>query len=127
MSEAENLLQDARKSFRLAADSFRTKDIERYAGMGRSYMQLAHDAAKIIESPTLPSLWNWALAGFALEQKPQLKIEKSKRPIWAATTICRTQTTAGRKRRNMPPRPQLRTTEPKNQPMNLQHANTPID
>jgi hypothetical protein len=60
MSEAEHFLQDARKSFRLAADSIRTKDIDFYAGMGRDYLQLAHDAAKIAVSPPPPPSW-WNL------------------------------------------------------------------
>ena len=61
MSEAEQFLQDARKSFRLAADSFQTRAIEHYSGMGRDYLQLAHDAAKIVENAPRelrpPSWW----------------------------------------------------------------------
>jgi hypothetical protein len=51
MSEAEDFLRDARKSFHLAADSIKTRDIEHYAGMGRVYLQLAHEAAEIVAKP----------------------------------------------------------------------------
>ena len=55
MSEAKKFLQDARDSFRLASEANGPKEIERYAAMGRDYLQLAHEAAKIEPSP--PSLW----------------------------------------------------------------------
>jgi hypothetical protein len=55
MSEANNFLQDARKSFQLASEANGPKEIERYAAMGREYLQLAHEAAKA--EPSLPSLW----------------------------------------------------------------------
>jgi hypothetical protein len=57
MSAAENFLKDARKSFKLAADSIRPKEIERYAGMGRDYLHLAHQAAKVDEKPTHNAKW----------------------------------------------------------------------
>jgi hypothetical protein len=57
MSAAESFLKEARKSFRLAADSIRPKEIERYAGMGRDYLKLAQDAAKGDEKPAHPPTW----------------------------------------------------------------------
>jgi hypothetical protein len=57
MSAAESFLKEARKSFRLAADSIRPKEIERYAGMGRDYLKLARDAAKDNEKPAHPPTW----------------------------------------------------------------------
>jgi hypothetical protein len=57
MSEADAFFQDARKSFRLAADSIETRDVEHYAGMGRDYLKLAHAAAKLKEADIIPSLW----------------------------------------------------------------------
>jgi hypothetical protein len=56
MSEAEHFLQDARKSFRLAAEAVGLKEIERYSAMGRDYLQLAHKAAKLMEAGISPSL-----------------------------------------------------------------------
>jgi hypothetical protein len=61
MSEAEHFLRDARKSFRLASDAIQSADVERYAGMGRDYLQLAHKAAKITpikDRDRPPSWWN---------------------------------------------------------------------
>ena len=57
MSEAERFLQDARKSFRLAAEAVGLKEIERFSAMGRDYLQLAHAAAKLKETGFSPSLW----------------------------------------------------------------------
>jgi len=60
MSEADTFFQDARKSFRLAADSIEIRDIEHYAEMGRDYLKLAHNAAKLKETDITPSLWPFA-------------------------------------------------------------------
>jgi hypothetical protein len=60
MSEAKHFLQDARKSFRLASEAQAPKDIERYAAMGRDYLQLAHKAAEVEPKHNhdpQPSLW----------------------------------------------------------------------
>jgi hypothetical protein len=57
MSDAKKFLNDARKSFLLAGASQRINDMERYAAMGRDYLQLADKAAKKIESLPLPSWW----------------------------------------------------------------------
>jgi hypothetical protein len=60
MSEAQHFLQDARKSFRLAADSEDERGIQHHANMGRDYLGLAHQAAKLQGTdtpPTSPSLW----------------------------------------------------------------------
>jgi hypothetical protein len=56
MTEAEHFLQDARKSFRLAAEAVGLKEIERYSAMGRDYLQLAHNATKLKEAGISPSL-----------------------------------------------------------------------
>lgn len=60
MSEAKTFLQDARNSFRLASEERGSKGIERYAAMGRHYLQLAHRAAELEpgqNSDPQPSLW----------------------------------------------------------------------
>jgi hypothetical protein len=49
MSDADHFLQDARKSFQLASEATGLKEIERYAAMGRDYLQLAHKAAKVMQ------------------------------------------------------------------------------
>jgi hypothetical protein len=46
--EAENFLEGARQSFRLAAASIHAKDIEHHAGVGRDYLRRAHKAAEVI-------------------------------------------------------------------------------
>lgn len=60
MSEPNDFLRDARKSFRLASEANGPNEIERYAAMGHDYLQLAHAAAKV-EQPQShtqpPSLW----------------------------------------------------------------------
>jgi hypothetical protein len=58
MSDAEQLLEDARISFRLASDSFQATAVEHYAEMGRHYLRLSHEAAKIvILASKPPSKW----------------------------------------------------------------------
>lgn len=47
MTDADQFLADARKSFRLAADSTEAKSVERYARLGLDYFQLAHEAAQL--------------------------------------------------------------------------------
>ena len=54
------LLQDARKSFRLASEAKGPEDIERFAASGRDYLQLAHKAAEVKLGPSQrprPGLW----------------------------------------------------------------------
>jgi hypothetical protein len=51
-------LEDARKSFSLAAKATGQKEIERFAAMGRDYLGLAHQAAKLDTAPRIaPSLF----------------------------------------------------------------------
>jgi hypothetical protein len=47
MVEAEQFLKNSRKCFLLAGAAREAKGKERYAAMGRDYLQLAHDAAKV--------------------------------------------------------------------------------
>ncbi len=49
MIEAEQLLQNARMCFVLAAKASTQADIERHAAIGRDYLELAHEAARIAE------------------------------------------------------------------------------
>lgn len=60
MSDANHLLDDARKAFRLASHSTEAKSVEQYAEMGWDYLQLAHDAAKLAVVPGAPPKW-WKL------------------------------------------------------------------
>lgn len=60
MSDADQFLEDARKSFRLASDSTEARSVEHYAEMGRDYLQLAHEAAKLAVAPKASSKW-WKL------------------------------------------------------------------
>jgi hypothetical protein len=46
MNDTKQFIHDARTSFLLAGAAQKTDDMERYAAMGRDYLQLAHDAAK---------------------------------------------------------------------------------
>jgi len=57
MSETENLMEDARKSFRLASTAPGIDQMERYAKMGREYMQLVRRAEKAGAENDSPSLW----------------------------------------------------------------------
>jgi hypothetical protein len=57
MSSAENFLKDARTSFQLASDAILAKDMERYAGMGLDYLELAHQASEIIDGKPTPAFW----------------------------------------------------------------------
>jgi hypothetical protein len=57
-NEADHFLADARKSFWLASGTVSAEEIERYAKMGREYLQLAHKAAELNISH--PSLWPMA-------------------------------------------------------------------
>ena len=60
MSEAKAFLQDARNAFRLASEARGPKEIERYAAMGRDYLQLAHQVAEAEpkqNNDPQPSLW----------------------------------------------------------------------
>ncbi len=57
MSNAEHFLKDARASFQLASNATIAKDIERYAGIGRDYLELAHQASEIIDGKPSPSFW----------------------------------------------------------------------
>lgn len=51
MVEAEDLLRNARTSFMLASKAKTQADIERYAAIGRDYLGLAHEAARVDEQP----------------------------------------------------------------------------
>jgi hypothetical protein len=57
-NDAERLLESARKSFMLASKAPTGNDIERYAAMGRDYLELAHQAAKVDARLPIPSIWN---------------------------------------------------------------------
>lgn len=62
MSDAEQFLDDARRAFGLASNATQTKSVERYAAMGREYLQLAHDAAELaVPSPKARPSW-WKLS-----------------------------------------------------------------
>lgn len=61
MNEAEQLLEDARTAFRLASNSYQVAAVEQYAEMGRHYLRLSHEAAKIVVmAAKTPSRW-WTL------------------------------------------------------------------
>lgn len=60
MSDADRFLDDARRSFRLASDSTEARSVEYYAEMGRDYLQLAHEAAKLALAPKASPKW-WKL------------------------------------------------------------------
>ena len=53
----EQMLENARKSFMLASQAPTGSDIARYAAMGRDYLMLAHQAAKIVAIAPKPSFW----------------------------------------------------------------------
>lgn len=55
---AELFLENARKSFLLASKAASSKNIERYAAMGRDYLKLAHEGAEVEAAPPLPQIWN---------------------------------------------------------------------
>ena len=57
-NDAEQLLANARKSFMLASQAPTSIDIARYAAMGRDYLELAHQAAKVDTRLPIPSIWN---------------------------------------------------------------------
>ena len=57
-NDAELLLENARKSFMLASKAPTGIDITRYAAMGRDYLVLAHEAAKIDATTPKPSFWD---------------------------------------------------------------------
>lgn len=57
INNAQNFLDDARKSFCLAAKATGMKETERYAAMGRDYLHLAHEAARLSEAPPAVSSW----------------------------------------------------------------------
>ena len=57
-NDAEVLLENARKSFMLASKAPTGIDIARYAAMGRDYLVLAHEAAKIDATTPQPSFWD---------------------------------------------------------------------
>jgi hypothetical protein len=58
INNAESFLEDARKSFSLAAKASGQKEVERYAALGREYLMLAHHAASIDTVPPAKSFWN---------------------------------------------------------------------
>jgi hypothetical protein len=55
---AEELLQNARRSFILAGRALAKADIERYAAIGRDYLELAHAAARIDEQRPAKRFWD---------------------------------------------------------------------
>ncbi|MDP2408961.1 MAG: hypothetical protein Q8M26_01615 [Pseudolabrys sp.] len=57
MCTAENYLEDARKSFCLAKLATGTREADRFAAMGRDYLQLAHRAAELATVPREQSFW----------------------------------------------------------------------
>jgi hypothetical protein len=57
-NDPEVLLENARKSFMLASKAPTGVDIARYAAMGRDYLVLAHEAAKIDATTPKPSFWD---------------------------------------------------------------------
>jgi hypothetical protein len=57
MKNKDHFLDDARKCFQIAGKVQDLKDIEKYASMGREYLRLAHDSAKVeirneLDAPT---------------------------------------------------------------------------
>jgi hypothetical protein len=62
MSEAEDFLEDARKSFRLAANSTQPSAVEHYAEMGRNFLRLSHEASKVVVSKPASHWWSAAFA-----------------------------------------------------------------
>jgi hypothetical protein len=56
--QAEDLLENARKSFMLAGRAEVTADIVRYAAIGREYLERAHAAACVDEQRPVPRSWN---------------------------------------------------------------------
>lgn len=58
INNAEAFLEDARKSFCLAAKAKGQKEVERYAAMGRDYLMLAHRAATVDTVPPTASFWD---------------------------------------------------------------------
>lgn len=57
-NDPEVLLENARKSFMLASKAPTSVDIARYAAMGRDYLVLAHQAAKIDATTPERSFWD---------------------------------------------------------------------
>jgi len=57
-NDAEMLLQNARKSFLLASKAPNGGDIARYAAMGRDYLELAHQAAKLDVHMPMQPIWD---------------------------------------------------------------------
>jgi hypothetical protein len=55
---AEEFLQNARKSFILAGRAAAKADIERFAAIGRDYLELAHAAARIDEQQPAKRIWD---------------------------------------------------------------------
>ena len=58
INNAECFIEDARKSFCLAAKAATQNEIERYAALGREYLMLAHRAASVETVPRLASFWD---------------------------------------------------------------------
>ena len=57
MDNSQSFLNDARKSFDLAAKATGQKEVERYAAMGRDYLSLAHRAANVDAVAEVESFW----------------------------------------------------------------------
>ena len=58
INNAECFLEDARKSFCLAAKAATQNEVERYAALGREYLMLAHRAATVTIVPPAANFWN---------------------------------------------------------------------
>ena len=58
INNSECFLEDARKSFCLAAKAATQTEIERYAALGREYLMLAHRAATVDTVPQVTSFWD---------------------------------------------------------------------
>ncbi len=57
MSDQDQYLDNARKCFEQAAKARDVVSARKFAGLGMTYLQLAHDAAALIDnSPSLPDL-----------------------------------------------------------------------
>jgi hypothetical protein len=56
--QAEDLLENARKSFMLADKAEATADILRFAAIGREYLERAHAAARVDEQQPMRRNWD---------------------------------------------------------------------
>lgn len=59
MSDAEQLLDDARTAFRLASNSHQAAAVEQYAERGQHYLRLFRETAKTVVMASKPSSRWW--------------------------------------------------------------------